>query len=220
MPPGARIWHWAGREISLAMGTETEVQALGRENLNQGIQSRHQGTSAVASSSPHGLLYQLMAFVTLGCRPARVYPGIRGISGSGRVTNICVALFGSSSCKYVFVFETDPTVDPNAGIVKHPQHVFNNSPLQQGKKTQLQAEHDGKLYVLASDPFKSVIGTPATPSFEVFDISYTIVGTNIFGSSSDSPVFCFDTRVEDMHLPLKFLHPELPKTFDSRTSRS
>ncbi|CAN6564909.1 unnamed protein product [Malus baccata var. baccata] len=31
------------------------------------------------------LLYQLMAFVTLGCRPARVYPGIRGISGSGRV---------------------------------------------------------------------------------------------------------------------------------------
>ncbi|RXH92380.1 hypothetical protein DVH24_033276 [Malus domestica] len=26
-----------------------------------------------------------MAFVTLGCRPARVYPGIREISGSGRV---------------------------------------------------------------------------------------------------------------------------------------
>ncbi|KAM3007126.1 hypothetical protein FF2_031400 [Malus domestica] len=28
-----------------------------------------------------------MAFVTLGCRPARVYPGIRGISRSGRVKN-------------------------------------------------------------------------------------------------------------------------------------
>ncbi|RXI06548.1 hypothetical protein DVH24_025684 [Malus domestica] len=31
------------------------------------------------------LLYQLMAFVTLGCRPARVYPCIQGISGWGRV---------------------------------------------------------------------------------------------------------------------------------------
>ncbi|KAM2282335.1 hypothetical protein COP1_031762 [Malus domestica] len=28
-----------------------------------------------------------MAFVTLGCRPACVYPGIRGISRSGRVKN-------------------------------------------------------------------------------------------------------------------------------------
>ncbi|KAM1049893.1 hypothetical protein ACFX1Q_031657 [Malus domestica] len=28
-----------------------------------------------------------MAFVTLGCRPARVYPGIQGISRSGHVKN-------------------------------------------------------------------------------------------------------------------------------------
>ncbi|RXH90234.1 hypothetical protein DVH24_032591 [Malus domestica] len=39
----------------------------------------------LAYSSPLGLLYQLMAFVTLGCRPTCVYPGIRGISGSERV---------------------------------------------------------------------------------------------------------------------------------------
>ena len=29
-----------------------------------------------------------MAFVTLGCRPARAYPGIRGISGSGSVKGL------------------------------------------------------------------------------------------------------------------------------------